>query len=172
MISGWLFDVYPLNDKIILWIKNKKTHRIEINWTPSVYVASNTRYKLDKLWKNSQIKSLIKNHEWTKKIEKAYDLNESTVLKLSLKNSFDLLKLGKIIEGLDEFGVYRLYNVDVPPAQTFMYENDLFPLGKYDLDKKWIPQSDIAETNYKLPSFTKINLQVNAEPTGKRSLKR
>lgn len=167
MISGWLFDVYPLNDKIILWIKNKKTHRIEINWTPSVYVASNTRYKLDKLWKNSQIKSLIKNHEWTKKIEKAYDLNESTVLKLSLKNSFDLLKLGKIIEGLDEFGVYRLYNVDVPPAQTFMYENDLFPLGKYDLDKKWIPQSDIAETNYKLPSFTKINLQVNAEPTGK-----
>ncbi|MFZ8908072.1 MAG: DNA polymerase domain-containing protein [Nitrosopumilaceae archaeon] len=167
MTCGWLFDVYPLDDKIILWIKNKKSHRIEINWTPSLYVASNTRYKLDKLWKNSQIASLIKNHEWIKKIEKAYDLNESEVLKLSLKNSSDLLRLGKTIEGLDEFGVYRLYNVDIPPAQTFMYENDLFPLGKYEINKKWIPQSDIAETNYSLPTFTKINLQVNAETTGK-----
>ena len=167
MISGWLFDVYTLNDKIVLWVKNKKTYRLEINWTPSLYVASDTKYKLDKLLKNYEVTSLIKNHKWTSKTEKVHDVSESNVLQMHVKRSSDLLKLGQIINGLDDFGVYRLYNVDVPAAQTFLYEHDLFPLGKYKINKKWIPQSDIVETDYTLPLFTKIHLQVNAKSTTK-----
>ena len=70
MICGWLFDVYPLNDKIILWIKNKNIHRLEIKWTPSIYVASDNRYKLEKLRKNQQVLSLITKYKWVNKIEK------------------------------------------------------------------------------------------------------
>ena len=136
MIDGWLFDVYPLGDKIILWIKNKKTHRIEKQWTPSLYVASNTRYHLKQLEKNSKIFSLIKKYAWVNKIEKVSDIKESKVLKFTVKNSSDLLKLGRIIESLDKFGIYRLYNIDVPSSQTFMYEHDLFPLGKYKICNK------------------------------------
>ena len=167
MISGWLVDVYPLDDKIILWIKNKTMHRLEQQWTPSLYVASDTRYQLDKLNKNSKISSLIKNYEWVKKTEKVSDIAESKVLKFTVKRFSSLLLLGKTIEELDKFGVYRLYNVDVPAAQTFMYEHDLFPLGKYKIHNKWIPQSSIEETNYTLPVFTTINLQVNAKATKK-----
>jgi len=167
MICGWLVDVYPLDDKIILWIKNKTTHRLEKQWTPSLYVASDTRYQLSKLNKNSKINSLIKNYEWVKKTEKVSDLDESKVLKFTVKKFSDLIRLGKTIEKLDKFGVYRLYNVDVPPAQTFMYEHDLFPLGKYNIDDKWIPQSSIEETNYTLPAFTTINFQVNPKTTKK-----
>jgi len=166
MISGWLFDVYPLDDKIILWIKNKKTYKLEKQWTPCLYVTSD-RYKLDKLCKNPKIISLVKNYEWINKIEKVSDLEESKVLKFTVKKSSDLIRLGKTIEDLDKFGVYRLYNVDVPPAQSFMYENNLFPLGKYNIQDTWVPQSDITETNYTLPVFTKINLQVNAKTTPK-----
>ena len=166
MIRGWLFDVYPLDDKIILWIKNKKIHRLEKQWTPCLYVASD-RYKLDKLRKNPKIISLVKNYEWVNKIEKVSDIEESKVLKFTVKKSSDLIRLGKTIEKLDKFGVYRLYNVDVPPAQSFMYENNLFPLGKYNIQDTWMPQSDITETNYTLPVFTKINLQVNVKPTRK-----
>jgi DNA polymerase-2 len=167
MICGWLFDVYPLDDKIILWIKNKKIHRLEKQWTPCLYVASDTRYKLDKLRKNSEITSLIKKYEWINKIEKVSDLKESCVLKFTVKKSSNLLHLGKTIEKLDKFGVYRLYNVDIPPAQSFMYEYDLFPLGKYTIQDTWIPQSNIVDTDYTLPVFTKINLQVNAKTTRK-----
>ncbi len=166
MIRGWLFDVYTLDDKIILWIKNKKIHRLEKQWTPCLYVASD-RYKLDKLRKNPKIISLVKNYEWVNKIEKVSDIEESKVLKFTVKKSSDLIRLGKTIEELDKFGVYRLYNVDVPPAQSFMYENNLFPLGKYNIQDTWMPQSDITETNYTLPVFTKINLQVNVKPTRK-----
>jgi DNA polymerase-2 len=167
MIHGWLFDVYPLDDKIILWIKNKKTYRIEKQWTPSLYVASDTRYHLKRLEKNSKIIPLLKNHTWVNRIEKVSDKKESKVLKFTVKHSSDLLKLGKVIESLDKFGIYRLYNVDVPPSQTFMYENDLVPLGKYDIDNTWKSQSDVLDTNYDLPVFTKINFQVNAKTTRK-----
>ena len=148
MIDGWLFDVYPLGDKIILWIKNKKTHRIEKQWTPSLYVASNTRYHLKQLEKNSKIFSLIKKYAWVNKIEKVSDIKESKVLKFTVKNSSDLLKLGRIIESLDKFGIYRLYNIDVPSSQTFMYEHDLFPLGKYKICNTWKSQSNILDTDY------------------------
>jgi DNA polymerase-2 len=161
MICGYLFDIYPLNDKIILWIKNKKTYRLEKQWTPSLYVASNTRYKLNQLTKIPKIISLIKKYEWVNKTEKVSDLKESKVLKLTVKTSSNLKLLGKTIEELDRFGIYRLYNVDIPPAQSFMYENDLFPLGKYKISDTWISQSDILETDYTLPSFRKINFKVN-----------
>ena len=167
MICGWLFDVYPLDDKIILWIKNKNIHRLEIKWTPSLYVASDARYKLEKLQKKQQVLSLIKEYKWINKTERVSDLKESRVLKFILKKSSDLLRLGKTIEDLDKFGAYRLYNVDVPPAQSFMYQYDLFPLGKYKIQNTWIPQSDITETDYDLPSFTKINLRVNAKTNKK-----
>ena len=166
MIVGWLFDVYPLDDKIILWIKNKKAHRLEKKWSPSLYVAAD-RYKLERLLKNPKILSLVKNSEWTNKTEKVSDTKKSPVLKLTVKKSSYLLRLGKTIEELDRFGAYRLYNVDVPPAQSFMYEYDLFPLGKYKIQDTWVPQSDILETDYTLPVFTKINLQVNANASKK-----
>ena len=163
MITGWLFDIYPLNDKIVLWFKNKKTYRIEKQWTASLYVASDSKTKLEKLQRTSKILSLVKKYTWEKRFEKVFDTKKSKTLKLSLKNSSHLLSLAKTIEELDVFGTYRLYNVDVPPAQAFMYENDLFPLGKYKIEKYCMPQSKIEETNYKLPMFTKINLQVNAK---------
>src|SRR5947209_4341894 len=132
MITGWLFDAYPIGDKIVLWIKNKKMFRIEKEWTPSLYVSSN-QYKLDNLLENSKIFSLIKYVQWVDKIEKVSDLSASKVLKLTVKNSFDLIRLAKTIEETDSFGVYRLYNVDVPAEQTYLYEKDLYPLGKYKI---------------------------------------
>ncbi len=167
MICGWIFDAYQLDDKIILWIKNKNIHRLEVKWSPSLYVASDVKYKLDKLLKNQQVISLIKEYNWVTKIEKVSDLNDSTVLQLTLRKSSDLLRLGNTIESLDMFGAYRLYNVDITPVQSFMYQYDLFPLGEYKINHTWIPQSDIAETDYDLPVFRKITLQVNAKTSKK-----
>ena len=162
MITGWLFDVYPLRDRIVLWIKNKKMFRIEKEWTPSLYVSS-IKSKLDDLLKNPQVLSFVKYIEWVEKIEKVSDLDTTKVLKLTVTNSFELLKLAKTIEGIDSFGVYRLYNVDIPPEQTYLYEQNLYPLGKYKIQNTWKSLSKIEETDYKLPAFTKTTLQVSAK---------
>lgn len=161
MTSGWLFDIYPLQDRIVLWIKDKGMTRIEVEWTPSLYVAS-SKYHLERLKKNYKIKNYTKDIEWVKRRERVYDTSDSTVLKITTKNALDLLPLGKKIEELDEYGVYRLYNVDIPPEQTFLYEQDLFPLGKYEIKEKFTSLSEIEETDYILPEFTMLYLKVTA----------
>ena len=47
-VSGWLFDAYPLNDKMVFWIKQEKenaaTIRLEDDvWTHSIYAASDDK---------------------------------------------------------------------------------------------------------------------------------
>jgi hypothetical protein len=47
-VSGWLFDIYPLEDKMIFWIKQKNGSviRLEDNWTHSIYVAADDKTDL------------------------------------------------------------------------------------------------------------------------------
>ena len=164
----WLFDAYQLDDRIILWIKNNNntTHRIERQWTPSLYVASDSKSKISRLKTNPTVKPFVKEYTKTKKFERVSDLQSSQVFKITVKKSTELVKLAKAIAKLEIFGVYRLYNVDIPPEQTYLYENDLYPLGKYKIKNNiWKELSDIDETDYELPVFKKIKLKVYAKTT-------
>ena len=62
---------------------------------------------------------------------------------------------------------YGLYNVDIPPEQSYLYETNVYPLGQYKISKQWEEISNIKDTDYTLPAFTKISLQVNAKKTQK-----
>ena len=163
--TGWLFDAYSLDDKIILWIKNnQRLYRIEKQWTPSLFVASDSKSKLERLQTNPVIKPFVKQFKTINKIEKVSDLKESRVLQVTVKKSSETILLARKIERLDKFGAYRLYNVDVPPEQLYLYENNLYPLGKYQISNDaWDELSDINEINYDLPEFKKIKLKVYAK---------
>lgn len=161
MAAGWIFDAYPLDDKLIIWIKNGGVTRIEKNWTPSIYVGSDSKKKLARLEWNQAIVPYTDKIQWVDRFERVSDTTKSKVLKLTLKKSSIILHLAKKIQLLDRFGVFRLYNVDVPPEQIYFYENDIFPLGRFEnKDDDWIAHCDIKETDYKIPKFTKINLKV------------
>src|SRR2546427_6613615 len=135
MITGWLFDAYPLNDKIILWIikDNQPPHRIEQSWLPSIYVASSDQEKLRSLTKDNEIMSLAKEFFFVSKFERASDTTPSKVLQIKTESQ-NITRLARKIESLAKFGIIRLYNVDIPPEQTYFYEKDIFPLGKFTLD--------------------------------------
>ena len=165
MTTGWLFDTYSLDDRIILWVKNnKKMYRIEKQWTSSLYVASRNKLKLHRLENHPTIKPLVKQYEKINRTERVFDIRESQVLRLAVKRSSELIKLARNIERLDAFGSYRMYNVDVPPEQTYLYEHDLYPLGKYQIKNDiWGEMSDINETDYDLPKFKKVKLKVYAK---------
>ena len=53
MISGWLFDIYPLDKKMVFWIKREDGSNIRLednSWSHSIYVASDY---------NSYLKSVV-----------------------------------------------------------------------------------------------------------------
>ncbi len=66
--KGYLFDIYHIKDKIILWIKelDKKVKRLEYSWSPSIYVASDSKTELTSLLisdiNNGNISSFIKEY--------------------------------------------------------------------------------------------------------------
>jgi DNA polymerase-2 len=170
-ISGCLFDIYPLNDKMIFWIKepNGNNTRLEQAWTHCIYVASDNKSNLLSLLSNNDIQSLIQEYEFVPRYEQITDIKMRDVLKLTLLDSSMALKIGRKIEKIEanEFGKFRLYNVDVPPAQSYFYEHDLFPLAYCHVDitpseLKWNIDDSTWSTDYKLPDFRKIKLEVNS----------
>jgi DNA polymerase, archaea type len=183
MIYGWLFDAYPLDNKMVFWIKqeNGNTIRLEDSrWGHSIYVASddNSSLKLivddNSVWDDNNISSLIRDCEFTSRYEKITDVTKSDVLKLTLVNSTKALTLARRIGTLESgrFGMYRIYNVDVLPAQSYFYEYDIFPLVFSEVSNnssklRWHNKDSIWSTNYKIPNFKTIHLTVNLRKEGK-----
>ena len=192
MISGWLFDIYPLDNKMIFWIKqeNGSTDRLEdSNWSHSIYVASDDNLYLksiiDCIVDGSNVEtSLVKDYEFTSRYEIITDGTKSDVLRLMLADSTKALTLARRIEMLgggsdngsnSKFGKYRIYNVDLLPAQSYFYEHDIFPLafceihshGQKPKKLTWINKDDVWSTDYRIPDLKAIHIIVNSKNQGK-----
>ena len=191
-ITGWLLDVYPMQDKMVLWIKqnnNNSILRLEDSWTHSIYVAADNKADLESMLfslldnkehkKGNNNQSLIKEYRFVSRYERIIDNTKSFVLQLTLLDSTKALTLAKRVERLGSknrfgFGKHRLYNVDIQPAQAYFFEHNIFPLAlcdfyySYDKDKnnnkllKIINLDNIWNTNYIVPQFKSVLLKVNA----------
>jgi DNA polymerase elongation subunit (family B) len=119
MTSGWLFDAYPLDNKMIFWIKQEDGNVIRLednNWSHSIYVAADNNDYTD-LLKSIQEEKLIKEHDFTLHYERINDTKKSKILKLTLLDSTKASTLARKIETLDV--KCRVYNVDIPTAQSY-----------------------------------------------------
>ncbi len=170
--TGYLFDIYHIKDKIILWIKEKdgKVKRLEYLWSPSIYVVSDSRTELISLLNNNNINSFIKEYEFVNNLE--YHSDKSKVLKISLKDSSLILNLAKNIENLcKKFEHYILFNIDIPPEQSFLYEKDVYPLGFYNvleasksnLFNLQLIDDNINSFDYTIPNFKFLSFDISVE---------
>ena len=161
MTTGFLFDSYPVGSVMVSWIKNDNSMtRIEDQWTPSIYVACDDKPELEKLSSNKKILPYVIKTDQVKRFEKVSDLEKTLVLQLQVKDSNSIIHLAKAIETSYKYGKYRLYNVDVPPAQSYFYEQDIFPFGKFSKNGSWISHDDIESTDYAVPDFKITHLSI------------
>src|SRR5215467_2635250 len=180
-VSGWLFDAYPLNDKMVFWIKQEKenaaTIRLEDDiWTHSIYAASDDKTILNSILvaKDKRVSNLVKYCEFKSHYERISDTTTSKVLKLSLFDSTKALLLARMVEstyGNNNFCKIRLYNVDLLPSQSYFYEHDIFPLAYCRVvnngsSLEWHLNDSVWSTNYKIPEFKTIHLKINTKKGG------
>ena len=166
-VSGWLFDAYTLGDKMICWLKTDdgEAVRVQDTWSHSIYVAADNRQALVRLANNLAVQHYAGDRTFVRRYERIKDEYQSTVLKLTLKDSKYAVALANTIEDID-FDSYRLYNVDIVPPQAYFYEHDLYPLAKCTVEQKagklaWNFKDDLKETDYELPDFRVANLSVS-----------
>lgn len=175
-VSGWLFDAYPMKDKMIFWIKDengRSIHRLEDTWTPSIYVGSDSRTELEILAENRAVQHYIKSYDFVSRHERIRDHEQSTVLQLTLADASKAASLANTIEDINANDRFRLYNIDILPAQSYFYEHDLFPLAKCKVDVckdcklKWVLNDNVRFTNYRLPEFKVVSLDVTTKQEGR-----
>ncbi|HET8793265.1 MAG TPA: DNA polymerase domain-containing protein, partial [Nitrososphaeraceae archaeon] len=143
----------------------------EEKWQNYFFTASNDKSKLDQLVQNDSILSLTSSYDFVNKFETITDTKQSTVLRLTTLGK--KVKLTNMIETMNGYADFRLYNVDLFPEQQYFFDHDIFPLGLFELHHDesnfvWKPinNDDIEATDYYLPYFEKIYIKINF-PKGK-----
>jgi DNA polymerase, archaea type len=172
-VKGWLFDAYASSDKMVLWVKTDsgKCVRLTDSWSHSIYVAAENKQDLVALANNAAVQHYTKSSEFVSRYEKINDSKQSQVLKLALRDSSKASALASAIEDIN-FDKFRLYNVDILPAQAYFYERDLYPLAKCKVSDhngklSWQIDNNLKESDYDLPDFTISNLDVSLKQQGR-----
>lgn len=173
-MRGWIVDLYPGNPgEMVVWLKseNGETRRFVDKWTPSIFVASDSVSDLKLLPQRNEVAPHIELWRFASKYEQITDQERSEVLELKVRNAKRVEELARAIERIAPFN-YRIYNADVKPAQTYLYEHDLFPLAYCEVSESgqrldWKLLDDVWSYHYQLPSLSSTTIEVAVQKQGK-----
>ncbi len=173
-MRGWIFDLYPGQPgEMVVWMKDAdgRAHRLVDSWAPSFYVASNSQERLVGLSVSPGVQRYAARTELVQRRERITDRCESAVLKVTMRDAAKMLELARVIERESAFGDPRIYNCDVPPGQSYMYERDIFPLALCDVREgpyglRWALDDDTREYDYALPPLRTMSVGVRGSRSG------
>ena len=131
-IKGWLFDLYPLESSMILWIKSEdgSLRRFEDPFRPRFY-ARGKKGDLLALFSSFQREGRATGYQWTRKRE-FWNGDEVEVMEIEMGDPEHYAQLPKILPRWEE--KITFYNCDIPSPQAYLYEKGLFPTGRCTLE--------------------------------------
>jgi len=172
-MRGWLLDLYPGEQgEMVVWLKleDGKAVKLTDRWSPSFFIATDTISEL-----HIPLEVIGPELKWTRevsKLERVVDKKESRVVEAKIRDAKKIQQIARRIESMGPFGKFRLYNVDVPPSQSYLYEHDLFPLAfceVYEVDGRleWTLLDDVMKYDYVLPPLRSIEVDAKVDRRGK-----
>ena len=170
---GWILDLYPGNPgEMVVWVKLEDGEAVRLvdHWSPSIFIGTDNKSDFD-----VPLQTLRNDFIWTRTVQKrerVTDAGTSSVVEARLKDARKAQQVAGRIERLGPFGTFRLYNADVPPGQSYLYERDLFPLAYCEVEQKggalrWALKDDVWAYDYALPVLRKVKVEVNIAKRGK-----
>ncbi|HME18284.1 MAG TPA: DNA polymerase domain-containing protein [Nitrososphaerales archaeon] len=172
-MQGWILDLYPGGPgEMVVWLKLEggRAERLVDRWSPSIFIAADDRSDL-----RIPLQVVGPDLAWTrvvKKRERVTDPCESEVVEAKLRDAKKAQQVAGRIERLGPFGAFRLYNADVPPGQSYLYEHDLFPLAYCEVTQagdrlEWNLRDDVWKYDYALPGVRKVRLDASIAKQGR-----
>jgi DNA polymerase elongation subunit (family B) len=166
-MRGWILDVYPEKTSISAWLKleDGSVRKITERWNHSIFVASESISELKEILRNERIINSLSSYRFVSRYERITDNEPRDVLQLYVLDNSLIKKLADEIEGLGPLGKYRLYNVDVPSSQLYLYEKDIFPLAYCEASQRnsyieWNILDDVWSLDYSIPPVKSIFISV------------
>src|SRR5213592_415092 len=147
---------------MVVWLKKPdgKCVRLTDRWKPRIHVGGDYRELID-----LACKSYVENSIFVDKFEKAGDIEKSRVLEVIVENDEEATRLARRIQRESSYANFRLYDVDIPSPQVYLYQKDLFPLALVEAEEKdekieWTLRDSRKTIDYKLPPLRKIRLEI------------
>src|SRR5947209_5868540 len=162
MHLGWILDLYHKPGQMVVWLKKPdgKCVRLTDRWKPRIHVGGDYRELID-----LACKSYVENSIFVDKFERVGDIEKSRVLEVVVENDEEATRLAGRIQRESSYSNFRLYDVDIPSPQVYLYQKDLFPLALVEAEERdekieWTLRDSIKTIDYKLPPLRKIRLEI------------
>jgi len=172
-VKGWILDIYPeKGGEMAIWVKTEKGRCLKVvdNWSPSFYVSAPSEEDLTKLTWYMPTNEVAVEYEFAEKFVGLQDSERSKVLKVTVPDSAELRFMAKAIWQIGDYGKYRLWNVDIPLSQMYLYDKDLFPLAYVeasvqDRGVSWKLMDSAESVEYQVPPLriAKIGVEIDEE---------
>ncbi|MGC8937108.1 MAG: DNA polymerase domain-containing protein, partial [Candidatus Methanomethylicaceae archaeon] len=130
MARGWILDVYPSDlGQITVWIIAENGERLKFkdNYARNIYVAGEPR-DLEDLTESID-RRVVEDFRFVRKCADFMDACERRVLELKVRDYKRIPFLARRIIRLGGYEKLQVYNVDVPVAQAYLYDRNLYPLA-------------------------------------------
>jgi len=131
IIRGWLLDLYPSDPgEITVWIITENGDRVKLvdKFQPKVYVSGKMA-DLSKLTDHFVTSKYVARWRYVKKYADFMEGMKSKVLEITTTNCRRIPHFARKLLRLGGYRKFRLHNIDLPNAQTYLYEKDIFPLA-------------------------------------------
>ncbi len=166
---GWILDLYHKPGQMIVWLKKQDGSCVRLvdRWNPKLRVGGEYRELVE-----LACKSYIQNCRFVDKFERAGDLRKSRVLEVEVESDGEASRLANRIQREGRFSHFRIYDVDVPSPQLYLYEKGLFPLALVEADEnggniRWDVRDSREILDYQIPALRAIRFNLRTRKTRK-----
>jgi len=165
-IKGWLLDVYPSDPgKMTVWIVTEKGERVRLKdkFQPKIYVSGKMA-DLSKLTDHLATSDCVARWRYVEKYADFMETEKSKVLEITTTDCRGIPYFARKLLRLGGYQKFKLHNVDVPDAQAYFYDKDIFPLAfvgvtvQGDRLAYWLLDS-VESLDYKFPPLKVMSLR-------------
>ncbi len=172
--EGWILDVYPgRSGEMVAWVKKDDGGAVRLTdrWYNATYVSS-TREGLEKLAEWTEHQYLVRSCEYVSRRVNVFDHHKQEVLKLTLRDAGQAERLAREIEQLDWKDGFVIFNADLMPAQTYLFEKELFPLARVRAEQvgssiRWELLDTVEAIDYSVPKLRSATIAVSVAASGR-----
>jgi len=145
---------------MVVWLKQLEGSCVPLvdMWKPRFHIGG----ALDDLL---NLQPFIPGCRFINKFEKAGDKERSNVLEVEVESQSEAQTLARQIFRRGGYAKYRLYDVDIPSTQMYLYHRDIFPLAFVEAENmhghiEWTARDSREQIDYQLPSLRTIRLGI------------
>jgi DNA polymerase elongation subunit (family B) len=150
---------------MIVWLKQADGSCVRLvdHWKPRIHIGG-AFHDLESL------QPFIPNCRVVNKFEKAGDKERSKVLEVEVENESEAQTLARQTFRRGGYSKYRLYDVDIPSTQMYLYNKGLFPLAFVEADNhngyiEWVVKDSRDKIDYQLPSLRTFRVEISTKKT-------